>query len=127
MPEPVMDREKNACPMAMTQVSALRRYSHLGMKRKRYPSAEPSRKNTLTARIIKRPKKAGISTLLTFSIPLVAPAISRTQAVTTTARWHGMLPKAEDISPKNAPESTVNRVPVSPAPRVRSTQPRITE
>lgn len=33
IPEPVIDREKNACPIAMTQVVGLRSASHWGMKR----------------------------------------------------------------------------------------------
>ena len=33
MPEPVMDSEKNACPIAMIHVRGLNRYSHCGTSR----------------------------------------------------------------------------------------------
>ena len=33
MPEPVMDREKNACPMAMTHVIGSSSFSHWGISR----------------------------------------------------------------------------------------------
>ena len=35
MPEPVMDKEKNACPMAITQVLGSARYSQRGTNRNR--------------------------------------------------------------------------------------------
>ena len=127
MPDPVMDSEKNACPMAMTQVSVFNRYSHLGINKNRYPSKAPSRKNTRTAKTTNNPKNAGISTLLIFSMPFVAPAIKRPQAMRTTAPWQGILPNDEDISPKNSPVSLTNSSPVRLAPRVFNTHPNMTE
>ena len=75
MPEPVMDREKKACPIAMTQVSTLASASHFGTNRKRYPSWEPGRKNTLTARMANRIKNRGIKILFALSIWFAAPVI----------------------------------------------------
>ena len=93
IPDPVIDREKNACPMAITHVSGLSRSSQRGISRYSYPARAPSRKNTRTAIITNRMKNAGIIMRLTFSIPFRTPPTSTTMVITTTMKCHGTLPK----------------------------------
>ena len=93
IPDPVMDNEKNAWPMAMTQVSTLSKSLQSGVNRNLYPSTAPGRNATRIARTANRTKKEGIRTLLIFSIPFVAPNIRMAAAMTITSTCQGTLPK----------------------------------
>ncbi len=88
-----MDREKNACPMAITQVFTSNSLSHFGTKRKLYPAEAPGRKNTRTARTVNRTKKTGIITRLARSIWVTEPVTRIITVIRTTARCQGRLPK----------------------------------
>ena len=80
-----MDKEKKACPIAMIHVSLFNRYSHLGTNKNLYPSMAPSNRLTRMARIINKIKKAGINTLLAFSMAFVA-LVKRSKQVTNKTK-----------------------------------------
>ena len=68
-------------------------------------------------------KKAGISTLLMRSMPLVAPSIRIPQESTITSTCQGTLPKLPVASLKKRAASSVRMAPVSEPANARTTQP----
>ena len=72
MPEPVIDSEKNACPIAEIQTIGSDSLVKSAPKRNAYPPAAPCSVATLTAKIANSTKNSGIIILFVFSM-LLAP------------------------------------------------------
>ena len=64
---------KKAWPRAITQVSILNKFSHLGTNRYLTPSKDPGKVRDLMIKIIKIKRSSGITILFNFSIPRSIP------------------------------------------------------
>ena len=84
MPEPVIDSEKNACPIAVIHTEGFFNEFQSGMNKKAYPFTASGKKAMRIANAANKIKNSGIITLLVFSI-VWAPntIVSNVTAITT--------------------------------------------
>lgn len=87
----------------------------------------PGRKATRTAMMRNRMKKAGIMTLLSFSMPEATPKIRMAAVTATAAKCQGMEPKSTARAEKKPWASPARTEPVREPAAYRSTQPTTTE
>ena len=97
----MIDREKKACPIAITHVSICPNCSQFGVNKNSYPAPELGKKYTRIAKIKNKIKNKGIKILFTFSIPDVEPNIKIKAVITITRVCQNTLPNSPVTSCKN--------------------------